>query len=125
VIFLKKYLIKKAEVSDNAINTALRNFIKKHSYDLKQHLKDIIKNEFPNTSSEEIAHSRYVVDFINDYVLNNEDDYIDELANLIKDDNLTYYDAKSEAQDSLYSDNLPVFTNIDAVISLIKELKGE
>jgi len=110
---------------DNFINKATRKFIQTHSYEIKEIIKKLISehDELKNKSSDTIAGSKIVIDYLNDYVLENEDDYINVLSGILNENGIP--DAESEAKDSLYSDGVPFFSNSDLISELVKELKGQ
>ena len=107
------------------LNEATRKFINTHSHEIKEMIKKLINenNNLKNKSSDEIAMSKLVINYLNDYVLENEDDYIDVLSEILSENGIL--DAESEAKDSLYSDSVPFFSNSDLITELVKELKGQ
>jgi hypothetical protein len=107
------------------LNEATRKFINTHSHEIKEIIKKLINehDELKNKPSDEIARSKLVIDYLNDYVLENELDYIDVLSDILQKNGIQ--DAESEAKDSLYSDGVPFFSNSDLITKLVKELKGQ
>ena len=107
------------------LNEATRKFINTHSREIKETIKKLISenDNLKNKSSDEIAMSKIVIDYLNDYVLENELDYIDVLSDILQKNGVQ--DAENEAKDSLYSDGVPFFSNSDLIAKLVKELKGQ
>jgi hypothetical protein len=110
------------------LNEATRKFINTHSHEIKEIIKKLINehDELKNKPSDEIARSKLVIDYLNDYVLENEDDYVNILSDILcSKGGMIEQAAESEAKDSLYSDGVPFFSNSDLITELIKELKGQ
>ena len=107
------------------LNEATKKFINTHSYEIKEIIKKLINEHdaLKNKPSDEIARSKLVIDYLNDYVLENELDYIDVLSDILQKNRIQ--DAENEAKDSLYSDGVPFFSNSDLITELVKELKGQ
>lgn len=116
------------DLSVEFLNEATKKFINTHSHEIKEIIKKLINehDELKNKPSDEIAQSKLVIDYLNDYVLENEDDYIDILGDILcSKGGIIEQTAKSEAKDSLYSDGVPFFSNSDLIAELVKELKGQ